>query len=1058
MSRTCRIVLAVAFALPVETARAQFSSAIQGVVTDQSAAVVPGVAVRVANLATGVVREVVTSADGIYRALSLGAGVYRVEVSKEGFRSAQRDRIEVGVSESVRVDFNLPVGALSEKIDVVARAPVVETEQGRVSGRIDRTQLNDVPLNGRNLYNLIALQPGVVGKGISAALGAGGSGNDAFSGEANPQAYASGQRTEANNFTVDESSVNSAARGGITNLTPNADSVEEVRVVANNFSAVEGRNSGAQIQVITKSGSNTFHGGASYYFTNNTFASRSVFESAVPVFRRNQFGYNIGGPIVKNRTFFFHSYEGLRQSGARGAIATVETPEFRDWVARTLPNNISAKLLRDFQPSVYPTFSFRTAGSPRAGTGQVAPPDTLLAFGSAQFVPEAFRNGNQITLRIDHELRPGKDRLYGNLYRTTSSTLNGGIRPAFIRPTDEITYFASLNETHTFGPNMLNEFRFGLMRLRGLPRIPKHLEVPGISITGLTGFSTSSYPQGWFQTNFSYKDIFSWIRSSHTLKMGAELRRVRSNSKNTNNYVPAYTFANILEFAYDDVLQQVRKVDPRTGIPATNVVGLRGWEWALFFNDDWKVTRNFTLNMGLRYENYGSPTEINGLLRNLVLGNGASFSERVANGRADIVDTFFPTDNNNFAPRFGFAWNPDGNGKTAIRGGYGIAYDRLFMTPLLDFRDSPPLRADATLGRQFGTRPVYTLGDPAKPYMGYPLDPALQLGLDSRNGIKGARVSMKAVNPNTTTSYVHNWFFGIQRDIGRGVVLEGNYLGSAGHHLYNTASSNRYRGDLLDNLFAGLNPSFATVNMIESSSNSIHHGGTMQARKLFAQGFTIQGAFSFGKTINDSDDLVNVATYQDVASRRLDRALAGFDVPRKFSMVAVWEVPFLRGAKTPASRVVGGWQLSGTVILQKGSPMSVYTTAPWPRGDYNADGYNWDRPNAPAAGVKQSGWDRIEFQSGIFRAADFTPPQPGANGTLGRNTFRGPGYAQVDFSLSKKFAVTERFSTQLRVDAFNALARVNLNNPVLDLVNNNFGRSTSSLTPKSIQLGLRATF
>jgi len=311
-------------------AAAQFNSAIQGVVTDPSTAVVPGVAVRITNVETGVVREAETSAEGLYRVLSLGAGVYRVEATKDGFRGARRARVEVGISETARVDFELAVGSVAENVTVAAQAVAVETEQGRVSGRIDRTQLNDIPLNGRNLYNLIALQPGIVGRGISSAQGAGGAGNDAFSGEAGPQAFSSGQRTESNSFTVDDSSVNSAARGGITNLTPSADSVEEVRVVANNFSAVEGRNSGAQIQVITKSGTNTLRGTLSHYFNNNTLASRSVFEPAVPVFRRNQFGYTIGGPVLKNRTFFFHSYEGLRQSGARGTITSVETPEFRD--------------------------------------------------------------------------------------------------------------------------------------------------------------------------------------------------------------------------------------------------------------------------------------------------------------------------------------------------------------------------------------------------------------------------------------------------------------------------------------------------------------------------------------------------------------------------------------------------------------------------------------------------------------------------------------------------------------------------------------------------------
>ena len=246
--------------------------------------------------------------------------------------------------------------------------------------------------------------------------------------------------------------------------------------------------------------------------------------------------------------------------------------------------------------------------------------------------------------------------------------------------------------------------------------------------------------------------------------------------------------------------------------------------------------------------------------------------------------------------------------------------------------------------------------------------------------------------------------------------------------------------------------------MIESSSNSIFHGGTFQARKRFARGLMLQGSFSFGKAIDDADDLVNVTAYQDIGNRRLDRSAAGFDVARKVSMVGVWDVPFLRGAKGVAGKVLGGWQLSGTTMLQTGNPMTVATSAPWPRGDFNADGANWDRPDTPAAGVTQSGWERLQFQTGIFKATDFPTPQPGKNGTLGRNTFRGPGYAQVDLSLSKKFAITERCSAQFRMDAFNAFNRVNLNNPNLDLVSNTFGKSTSTSSPKSIQLGLRVRF
>jgi hypothetical protein len=369
----------------------------------------------------------------------------------------------------------------------------------------------------------------------------------------------------------------------------------------------------------------------------------------------------------------------------------------------------------------------------------------------------------------------------------------------------------------------------------------------------------------------------------------------------------------------------------------------------------------------------------------------------------------------------------------------------LFMTPLLDFRDNPPLRADATLGRQFGTKVLYSLGDPTKPYLGYPLDTALQLGLDANNGIKGARVALRAVSPDLDTSYVHNWFLGVQRDIGRGLVIEANYIGSAGRRLYNAANVNRFRGDLLDNLFQGLNPSFSSINFIESTSSSIFHGGTIQVRKPFSRGFMLQSAYTFGKAIDDADDLVGITNYQDISNRRLN--IAG-----------VWDLPFLSRGNGLAGKLLGGWKLAGTAILQTGNPMTVTTGAPWPLGDYNADGVNGDRPNPPASGVKQSGWERSEFQSGIFRASDFPLPQPGTNGFLGRNTFRGPGYAQVDLSLSKAFPITEKITSHLRVDAFNALNRVNLNNPTLDLSNNNFGRSTSSFTPRILQLGLRVTF
>ena len=227
---------------------------------------------------------------------------------------------------------------------------------------------------------------------------------------------------------------------------------------------------------------------------------------------------------------------------------------------------------------------------------------------------------------------------------------------------------------------------------------------------------------------------------------------------------------------------------------------------------------------------------------------------------------------------------------------------------------------------------------------------------------------------------------------------------------------------------------------------------------MFTAGVTLQGAYTYGKTINDSDELVSTATVQNIGNRRAERAVAGYDVPRKLAWVAVYDLPFLRNSRNAMSALLGGWQISSTGILQAGNPINVFMTAPWPRGDFNADGFNNDRPNAPGANVPQSGWERSDYQNGIFNISDFPVPAPGTDGNLGRNRFRGPGFAQVDLSLAKKFIITERFSVQFRADAFNAFNRVNLNNPATDLVNNNFGRSVSTQTPKSYQLGLRVMF
>ena len=1064
----------VLFALLLATspALAQFSSAIQGTVTDTSHAAIPDAKVTVKNQATGIVRETVTNVEGYYRVSSLGPGTYSVSVEKPGFNTKEETSIPLALSEVGRVDISLAVGTVSERVDVKEQVVLVETEQGRVSGRIEGSQLRELPLNGRNILNLIAIQPGIVGRGLSAGLYSGG-GSDSFSGETQPSVFASGQRFEGNNYTLDETSANGEARNGVTNIVPNSEAVEEVRVVANNFSAVDGRNPGAQVQMQTKAGTNQFHGVGAYYFLNNTLAARQVFDpGALPSIRKHLYDFAGGGPIIHNRTFFFASFEGLNQGGARTASATVETPQFRDYVLQTRPTSIAAYLLKNFKPIGDPTASIRDIGGPQPGVNKFSTtPDGIPDIGTVFYTPAAFRNAYQVSMRIDHELRPGKDRIYGSYFRTTNRTLSGGVRPQFDAPQDEFTYFGNLNYTHTFSSNKINEVRGGVIQLLGRPDLRKHLEVPGVNITGATGFSGALYPSGWWQTSFDFKDVFSWVKDSHNIKMGAELRRMRGSAQNTSNYIPTYGFANLLDFADDEALSMNRLVNPATGVPATLFSQLRNTEWALFVQDDWKVSRKLTLNLGMRYEVFGTYNDKQNTLRNLILGPGNNELERIATGKVDYVKQFAPTYYKNFDPRLGFAWDPTGKAKMTVRGGYGIVNNRMATLPVENYRGNPPQLAQASLGLLLGTPSfTYSLGDPTKAYAGYPVDPALQLGLDANNGIKGARVSLTTVDPNLRTPYIQNWFFGIQRELLNGTVLEVNYIGSAGRHLFNSINLNRFAGDLLaTGTFHGLNPSFAAISMIQSTSNSIYNGMTASLKHSFHRGLTLQGNYTYGKAIDDTDGETGTTNWQNAYNQRAERALAGFDVRHRVNIAGMWEMPFFkdRGSFAPAHYILGGWQLSGITIIDSGTPVTVTNGAAFRLdptgtinlgGDYNADNTGGDRPNAPLTKIQTSGFDRSQFLTGLFPVSTFPAPLPGRDGNLGRNVIRGPGFAQVDLALSKTFKIGERISATLRGDAYNAFNRVNLNNPTLDLNSNNFGKSTSQNTPRLIQVGFRARF
>lgn len=1060
MSRFLRLFLPLLLLTPFLSA--QFGSGIQGTILDSSSAVIPNVRVVVKNVDTGVVREVLSSEVGVYRVLSLSPGTYSVMASREGFVRAEQPSVVLGVDEVRKVDFTLNVGNVSESVSVTAQPTILATEEGRISGRFELTQLQELPVPNRNVYNILVLQPGVSGRNLE--------GSDSFTGRSYGRVNASGARADSNSFNLNGMNTNSVSRGGSVEVSPSLESVEEVRVVTNNFSADEGRNMGAHVSVSSKAGTNEFHGSLWEYHRDSKLQSRGFFDTTVPVSRRNQFGYTVGGPIFKNKTFFFTSYEGARLSGSATATATVETEQFRDFVLQTRPKSIAANLLNNFRPLAYPTFNLKDLGSPLPGVNKFSStPDGIPDIGTVRYLSQNNTSSNQFTFRVDHELRPGKDRVYVYYYR-----FRGGearippVRPMFLRYATTWGDFGNVNHTHIFSPTTLNELRASVTRSPGLYSDLNHKEVPEIQISGVSTSNASTgssairdvnvFPGGWFPTEYVVNDMLSTVRGTHALKIGGEFRWAKNILWHTRYYIPAYSFYSILDFADDEPYQMNRTVDPRTGNPITTRADQSIHEGALFVQDDWKLRRNLTLNIGLRYDYFGPYTDTSNRLRNFLLGTGSGWGQQIANGKVDIVPQSWNTDWANFAPRFGFAWDIGGKGKNVIRGGYGISYDRLATVYTAGYRENPPVASSATLGTVYGTAFTYTLGDPSKPYYGYPLDPGLQLGLDSHNGIKGARVALRAVDYGFNNPYTHNWFLGVQRLLPAQMVVEVSYIGSAGHHLVNIADINRYNGDMLDGIFNGFNSSFSQINMARTSSNSIYHGGTISVRRQFSKGYSFQTAYTYGKVITDAEAEQDITNYYDVNNRNLDRSLASFDVPQRLAIVGVWEIPFLRSCTTWACKVAGGWQLSGYAILEKGLPMSVYTTAPYPRGDYNADGTNYDRPNAPATTVQQKDFTQQQFLTGIFSVTNFPVPASGQVGNLGRNTYRAPGFARVDFSLAKSFRIAERLRANLRLDSFNAFNRVNLSAPSGDLNSNNFGKVTAAQAGRTYQLGLLLRF
>ena len=1094
------LVIALTLGVP-STLKAQFTSVIEGRVGDPSGAAIPNAEVTVENQGTGVKRVVRTSEVGYYRVASLPPGQYTIRVSAQGFDTAVFEQV-LENDQTKTFNFQMKIGSSSTEVNVVAEVPLVETGEAKISGHIPERQVSQLPLVGRNFMTLVVLTPGVTGLPSGGGQAYAQATGDVFAAEYGVNMNANGQRAESNNFQVDNASVNGSPRGGVSNFSPSADAVQELRVSVNNFSAESGRNSSASVNVITKSGTNEFHGTAGWYHTNNRLTGRnSIFQPKVPVFRRNEANATIGGPILKNRLFFFGSVDVLRSGLGAGFSSSVISPEFASIIQQRYPNNVSAKLVKGF-PSQLQKLSDGLFAGPVAGAvpnvgacsglagGAGSPVDTPigalpcnlpLTF-NGTFAATQPRNGLQWFGRIDHSFHDGKDRLYGSFGRTSLDQVAFGapnVYPAFTAAATEYTAYWNVNYTHVFSPNILNEASWSGTRAYGADPV-SHGEIPLINVTGIASYGTGFSDAIFIQNNQNWNEVLSINHGTHAFKVGGSYQCGSgcpgAGALFHNTYARVvYGFPSLYDFARDDPFSESGiGFDPKTGKAAGPDFRPVFINYGLFVQDDWKLRKNLTVSLGLRWEVYVNPSDKDNIFVSATFPSGSSYFDRIANLTPRIKQPHNGSKYDNFAPRVGIAWDPTGQGKTSIRAGAGMFYDRASGQFYADSSTTLPVIALASVSKQTTVKPVYGLATgSASPASGFTFPtPQIPIGLDSRNGLIGVPSTLRAWDPNMQTMRAINYFLGVQHNLFGGWAIEANYVGSQGRHTYMGYDVNRYAGDLFDGKLDRINSSFADIQYGQARGSSFYNGGNVSVRKRYSQGLDLQAAYTFGKAIDDSSSFGLGLGIVDANNLKLNRALSDFDIRRKFSLSLIYETPKL--GSNPVASILSRWEVGAVTILQAGRPFSVVCTQPFApvrnaagqitgnNGcDYNADGFNNDYPNAPSFGGYLSGLERSKFLTGIFQASDFGKPAPSQPGNLGRNTYFGPGYANTNFNVVKRFPLRmlgEKGQLDFRTEFFNLFNRVNLGQPVGNLSNSQFGRSTSALGARNVQFGLRLAF
>ncbi|MFZ0661432.1 MAG: carboxypeptidase-like regulatory domain-containing protein [Acidobacteriaceae bacterium] len=1067
-------------------AHAQFSSSVSGEVEDPSGSVIPGAKLTLTKTDTGAVKTATTDSSGVYQFVSLPPGPYLLATTAAGFASTQ-SVFTLQTGQTLNLPVKLAVGSTTQLIKVTSQAPVLDTADTRLQETMSTQTLSSLPLAGRSMISLVTLAPGVTGLGVT-SNGSPGSGRDNFSTETQVDASANGQGAVGNMYIVDGLDVTSSIRPGVLNLTPNPDSIQETSIQTNTYNVDFGRASSIQMTMTTKSGTNRYHGNASDYFTYQNWLARTEFTQSYAPFHSNNISATIGGPIIPRRNwgFFFFAIEPLRASAASTGQITFEDPEFTAFAQTAFPNTIGTQLLTSYPVShVTNATVSATAADLFPGTcGTAATSDlpcSTAMVDSGNFSSTSFRNGMQWDIRLDKDFR--NDRLYGTFYRTTLTSNGISPRAAFNTVSNFFQYALQVNETHTFSPTTLNEAAFAAMRVEGIQPATGLFSVPVVNVTSIGSGFGAGFAQGDFiQHNYHWRDVLTHTIKSHVIKIGYEgLFGDDVEIFNGPWDQPVFQFNSLLDLAQDNVFTESNLAyNPLTGERDQYNWNAAGITNGAFAEDTWRMTPRLTANFGLRWDDFGNPysRSANTAFSNFYLGAGQTQQEQIANGvlirhnhalNRAITDVF--------SPRGGIAWDVAGNGKWLVKGGAGLFHNWPTMANLQEqYRGNPPGDIFPTFFGASGPAPIFGFGTSNEKPFNFPAPDLSAFTLNDKGGINGLQFNIGAIDPNLRSPVTYTYSAAVEHELTSNVVASIAYSGangrdllSGGGQVYNVSYGqdiNSLPGDLIihnSTVPTRLNTSFGQVNYTQNDRVSNYNGLILAVRGRFSHAF-----FNGSYTRSSSQDDTQV--YPTYTNPHQFYGPSIWDAPNRFSFAGNYEFPSLNHGNGFMGRVSGGWQLSGTGILQSGTPFTVSTNAAFNpivgpggiytgyapgSGDYNADGDNFDFPDVSSYHYDAS---RSSYLKGLFAADNFPQPAFGSEGNERYSSFREPGFAEWDAAALKNTAITEGVSFQLRFEFYNLFNRVNLNNVDANLPDGNFGRATGQYTPRFMQIGGNLVF